>query len=66
MIVAVYGSSRQGGNTDILMDTFLQQLSVNEEIIRFKLRDLNLRPCNACGRCDKTGKCIYNGVFILL
>ncbi|MCR4435267.1 MAG: flavodoxin family protein [Clostridiales bacterium] len=60
MIVAVYGSPRKGGNTDILLDSFLQPISRHESIDRFYLRDLTLKPCIACGKCDKTGICIFN------
>ena len=45
MIVAVYGSPRSGGNTDILMDSFLSALETEEKIMHFKLRDMNLQPC---------------------
>jgi multimeric flavodoxin WrbA len=59
MIVAVYGSPRSGGNTDILMDSFLSALETEEKIMHFKLRDMNLQPCMGCCRCDETGICIY-------
>lgn len=32
MIIAVYGSPRNGGNTDILMDTFLSALETEEKL----------------------------------
>ncbi len=59
MFVAVYGSPRPGGNTDILMDTFLSALETEEKIMRFKLRDIELQPCMGCCRCDETGICVY-------
>lgn len=60
MIVAVYGSPRKKGNTDLLMEAFLEPLSQQESISRFYLRDMALKPCIACGGCDKTGVCVFN------
>lgn len=59
MVVAVYGSPRKGGNTDILMDEYLESVMGNQEIKRFYLRNLQLKPCIACGGCNKTGICIF-------
>jgi multimeric flavodoxin WrbA len=59
MIVAVYGSPRKGGNTDILMDEFLKSVEMKYEVRRFYLRNLKLNPCTECGSCDKTGVCVY-------
>ena len=59
MIVAVYGSPRSGGNTDIILDTFLSALETEEKVVHFKLRDMELRPCMGCCRCNETGICIY-------
>lgn len=59
MIVAVYGSPRDGGNTDILMDTFISAFETEEKVKRYKLRDMKLQPCMGCCRCDETGICIY-------
>lgn len=60
MIVAVYGSPRRGGNTDLLMDAFLEPVSEQEEVRRFKLREIKLAPCTECGNCDKTGVCVFD------
>ena len=59
MLIAVYGSPRAGGNTDILMDTFLLGVQKHENVISFKLRDMTLKPCTGCGFCDKSGICIF-------
>lgn len=59
MIAAIYGSPRKDGNTDILMDAFLQPVSKNYEIKRFYLRDLILKPCIACDGCFKSGVCVF-------
>lgn len=59
MIAAVYGSPRKQGNTEILMDAFLEQVEKSEEVKRFYLRDMTLKPCIECGGCDKTGVCVF-------
>jgi len=59
MIVAVYGSPRKEGNTEILTDHFLKPLLQQNEVKRIYLRDLTLKPCVACGGCDKTGVCVF-------
>lgn len=59
LIVAVYGSPREGGNTDILMEAFLKPIEEKEEIRRFYLRNLVLKPCISCGGCDRTGICVF-------
>ncbi|HOJ10101.1 MAG TPA: flavodoxin family protein [Clostridiales bacterium] len=60
MIVAVYGSPRTDGNTDILMDTFLDAVQTQEKVVKFKLRDMLLKPCTGCCKCYKTGICVFN------
>jgi len=59
MIVAVYGSPRKGGNTDLLMDAFLEPLYPHVEVKKYYLRDIPLKPCTACEGCSKTAVCIY-------
>jgi len=60
MIIAVYGSARKAGNTDILMDSFLEPLTGKTEIHKYYLRDMNLRSCIACGGCHTTGVCVFD------
>ena len=59
MIAAVYGSPRKQGNTEMLMDAFLEQIEKSEDVKRFYLRDMVLKPCIECGGCDKTGICVF-------
>ncbi len=60
MILAVYGSPRRGGNTDLLMDSFLQAASEQTEVVEYRLRELELNPCLGCDKCSKTGICILD------
>ena len=60
VIAAIYGSPRKNGNTDILMDKFIQPLQeAGEDVVKFKLRDKTLKPCIACGGCNETGQCVF-------
>jgi len=60
-ILALYGSPRKEGNTDILLDEFLKgfaSVHPNATIKRLYLRDYEIKPCTECNACAKTGKCI--------
>jgi len=58
-IVALVGSPRKGGNTDVLLQKALEGAKTQgaeTEIIY--LNDLTIRGCQACYACKKTGKCV--------
>jgi multimeric flavodoxin WrbA len=60
-IIAFQGSPRINGNTEILLNETIK--GINEagfEVQLFKLNFMNIKPCQDCGGCDKTGKCIIN------
>ncbi len=58
-IVALVGSPRKGGNTDTLLQKVVEGFkSLGGEADTFYLNDLNLRGCQACYSCKKTGKCV--------
>ncbi len=60
-ILALYGSPREGGNTDILTDEFARGAADSgATIIKKYLRDMEIQPCTECGACDDTGECIYD------
>jgi len=66
-VVAVYGSPRRGGNTDVLLDRFLEGLfecdvlkaNTNKKLILDKMiiSSLNISPCRECRQCSSTGEC---------
>lgn len=59
VVVGIQGSPRVGGNTDLLLDAALQGAADRgATVIRFHLNDLNIRPCQGCGGCEKTGACV--------
>lgn len=58
-IVGVLASPRVGGNVDLLLDAALQGATeAGATTQKLVLNDLNIRPCQACGGCNKTGKCV--------
>lgn len=60
-IIAVSGSPRVGGNTDMILNEALaaaEQEGTEVELIR--ISDYRLEPCNACSACFNTKKCVIN------
>ncbi len=58
-IVGIYGSPRKAGNTDLMLDAFLEGAgAAGGEIHRLYVRELEIRGCLGCGHCDKAGVCI--------
>lgn len=58
-IVGICGSPRRGGNTEKLLDAAL--LGARRSGARTKkiiLNELSFKPCQACGGCDLTGRCV--------
>jgi multimeric flavodoxin WrbA len=64
-LVAVYGSPRRGGNTDTLLNRFLEGVSscnlVDQDSLKVEkifTSNLEISSCRGCGSCSKTGECI--------
>jgi len=58
-VLAFYGSPRLHGNTDLLLDEALKPIKeAGHEIISFRLNTMNIKPCQNCGGCEKTGECV--------
>ena len=58
-VLAIGGSPRRGGNTDFLLDQFLDGARNAGAIVeKVVLNELNFRPCQECGGCSGTGKCV--------
>lgn len=59
-IIAFCGSPRKNGNTELLLKEAVKGVeSLGLEVKIFNLNVMNIRPCQGCGGCNKTGKCIY-------
>ncbi len=63
-LVAFVGSPRKNGNTATLVDEVIrgaQEAGVSTTI--FDLYDVNIKPCQGCLVCRKTGNCILQDDF---
>ncbi len=62
--IVLHGSPRRGGNSDTLVDYFLQGLkSTGEvEVFNFILNDMSIRPCQGCESCmtSEGHKCVID------
>jgi multimeric flavodoxin WrbA len=58
-ILAIAGSPRRGGNTDLLLDQAIAGAeSRGAEVERVILSRLKIAPCIECNRCFETGRCM--------
>ncbi|MBI4798275.1 MAG: flavodoxin family protein [Desulfarculus sp.] len=58
-VLGIYGSPRQGGNSDILLDQALEAArAAGAEVKTVYVRDLDISGCLECGGCDETGQCV--------
>ena len=52
-ILILTGSSRKGGNTDILTEAFAEGASQKHDVEIISIRDVNINPCIGCNACFK-------------
>lgn len=58
-VLAIAGSPRKGGNSDILCDEFLHgALDAGHSIEKIYLQDNKIGCCYACYGCRETGECV--------
>ena len=58
-IIGILGSSRKGGNTEILLDLALEEAQkIGGSASKIVLRDMAIAPCDGCTGCAQTGECI--------
>ena len=58
-VVGLQGSPRKNGNTEYLLDSFLEQAVVlGAETVNVRVADKNILPCIGCNSCMKTGQCV--------
>jgi multimeric flavodoxin WrbA len=58
-IMALSGSPRRGGNTEILLDEFIKgAVSEGAAVDRLTIHDAALSPCRGCQACFQDGRCI--------
>jgi len=57
-VVGICGSPRRGGNSEILLDEFLNSIDKKSvEIKKFVLNQMKFVPCQECENIRKDGKC---------
>jgi multimeric flavodoxin WrbA len=58
-ILGIAGSAREGSNTEILLDIALEEAKQNgAEVSKVTLKEKSIGPCDGCGKCHKSGKCV--------
>lgn len=58
-VIALNGSPRKGGNTELLLDAAVQGAQgQGAEVAVYRLNSLSLRPCQNCGGCDEEATCV--------
>lgn len=58
-ILAIHGSPRKGGNSEILLQAFIEGTkSKNPKLEKISLYELKFSPCIACGECEHSGECV--------
>ena len=57
-VLGIWGSPRRGGNSEVLLDAFLQGASQKgAEVEKISLRELKISPCLEIYHCFKDGTC---------
>lgn len=63
-LVAFIGSPRKNGNTATLVNEVIRGAQdAGTETAMFNLYDVNIKPCQGCLACRKTGQCILQDDF---
>ncbi len=58
-LLVLLGSPRKGGNSETLARKVAEAIEQSGGTVEYKrLNDMNLRPCQGCGGCEKTGNCV--------
>jgi hypothetical protein len=66
-VLGLAGSARRDGNTETLLDWCLDAArDAGAEVVKFRLRELDLHGCRACDACRHTGVCIQKDDMELL
>lgn len=59
--LVVLGSPRKGGNSETLARKVAEAVeSEGGRTEYIRLNDLNIRPCQGCGGCEKSGNCVID------
>ncbi len=60
--IAFLGSPRKNGNTELLLKEVIRGVKEKSAAVVsvFNLNLMNIKPCQDCGGCEKTGECILD------
>ena len=58
--IGIVGSPRNDGNSAFLLKKVLSGLEEKFEIESIFLKDINIKPCEACHSCIENGECIID------
>ncbi len=60
--IAFLGSPRKDGNTELLLKEAIRGVEETSggDVAIFNLNLMNIKPCQDCGGCEKTGECILD------
>lgn len=57
----IHASPRKKGNTELLLEQVMRGMTDGGcECEMISIADLNIQPCQSCGGCEKTGKCVID------
>ena len=60
-VLAIIGSPRRNGNTEMLVDAILAGAAeTGAQIGKVVLDELEIAPCRACDMCRSTGNCVHD------
>jgi multimeric flavodoxin WrbA len=60
-ILGILGSGREGGNTEVLLNTALDEAKKQGVLVeKIPLRDKSIAPCDGCQACHRTGECLID------
>lgn len=66
-ILIISGSSRKGGNTELLAEAFAKGASKHHQVEIVSVRDYQVNPCLGCNACFKTnGICAQKDDMVLI
>ena len=66
-VLGILGSPRRGGNSEFLLDKALEGAqSRGLDTEKIVLNELKFSPCQECGGCAKSGKCVVNDEMRLI
>lgn len=66
-VMALLGSPRRGGNSEILLNSVTSLISENgHEVQIFRPDAMKISPCLNCGGCEESGECIIEDDMALI